>query len=241
MTQIINPDTWQDLGSGEHKLLIEGPAGHIEAIMSIPEQPVAQQVAVVCHPHPLHGGAMTNKVAHTLSKSLTSSGIINLRFNFRGVGRSQCTHDNGVGESEDLQFLAKLMTSSFNRTQLLLAGFSFGAWISIGVAKSVNCQHLISIAPPVKRFDFSQFEHPSCPWLIVMGEQDEVVEPEAVFEWVDELKPKPELWRYPDTTHFFHGKLVLLRDQLEAYLATYLAKNIASNAGSANTTGSNNV
>ena len=203
---------------GEHKLQLDGPAGSIEAILSAVESPTA--IAVVCHPHPLHGGAMTNKVTHTLAKALTAQGVTNLRFNFRGVGASEGTYDEGRGETDDLTALVNQLKAAYPELPLLLAGFSFGSWVSSRAAKRLVADAVISIAPPVARFDFSEFTHPDCPWLIVMGEEDEVVSPEEVFYWVDSLAPAPELIRYPETGHFFHGKLIPLREDVEAFIAS---------------------
>lgn len=200
------------------KFLIDGAVGHIEATMDMPEGDERNAIAICCHPHPVHGGAMTNKVIHTVSRTLAGLGIPAIRFNFRGVGRSEGEYDEGRGEQQDLIKVIEWAQKEYPNRPLWLAGFSFGSWIAALQAKRQGTKQLISIAPPVNRFSFDDFEIPNCPWLVAMGEADDVVDPAAVFEWVDNLSPQPELIKMPDAGHFFHGQLVELREKLEAAL-----------------------
>ena len=217
---IIN---WQNLTTGEHKITLEGAVGNIEAILHLPEHggvtAPAKAVVICCHPHPQFGGTMTNKVVHTLAKTFSKMGVPALRFNFRGIGSSDGNYDDGRGESEDLLKLSKIMQHSWPEQQLWLAGFSFGSWIAATCAEAASATQLLSIAPPVQNFDADSFNTPSCPWTVVMGEDDEVVEPDQVFAWIDAQKNPPQLIRFPETGHFFHGKMVKLSDILmEHYL-----------------------
>lgn len=208
---------WIQLGAGEHRLEIPGPVGTIDAIVHIPELAPLEEmsaIAICCHPHPLYEGTMTNKVVHTLAKVMTKMGILAVRFNFRGVGRSQGTYDEGVGETSDLLFLCRQMSASFPRCPLWLSGFSFGSYIAANAAADAGAAQLITISPPVEHFDFTQITDPACPWLVVMGEEDEIVSPNAVFDWVAQNPERYQLMRFPDTGHFYHGKLVKLTDQL---------------------------
>lgn len=200
------------------KLLIDGAAGLIEAILDAPEGDERNAVAVCCHPHPVHGGAMTNKVIYTVSRTLAGLGIPSLRFNFRGVGRSEGEYDEGRGEQEDLVKVIQWAREQYPNRPLWLAGFSFGSWIAALQAKEQEAKQLISIAPPVNRFSFDDFVIPDCPWTVVMGDADEIVDPDAVFEWVDQLSPRPELIKMESAGHFFHGRLVELREALEEAL-----------------------
>lgn len=200
------------------KFFIDGAVGHIEATMDLPEGDERNAIAVCCHPHPVHGGAMTNKVIHTVSRTLAGLGIPAIRFNFRGVGRSGGEYDEGRGEQQDLIKVIEWAQREYPSRPLWLAGFSFGSWIAALQAKQQGAKQLISIAPPVNRFSFDDFQIPDCPWLVAMGEADDVVDPAAVFEWVDGLSPQPELIKMPDAGHFFHGQLVELREKLEAAL-----------------------
>lgn len=202
----------------KNHILIEGAVGPLEAAWDLPETDNCDYVAVCCHPHPVHGGAMTNKVIHTVSRTLAGLGIPSLRFNFRGVGRSAGSYDEGNGEQQDLVKAIEYARSQYPKSELWLAGFSFGSWIAALQAHKFPTKQLISIAPPVNRFSFDDFVIPDCPWLVVMGDADEVVEPKAVFDWVDELEPQLELIKMENAGHFFHSRLVDLREELESAL-----------------------
>lgn len=197
---------------------ISGPAGELEALFESPQDVEPVALAVVCHPHPVHGGTMQNKVAHTLARSFTGVGISALRFNFRGVGRSEGRFDDGDGEVGDVLAAVDWVRREGPGLPLWLAGFSFGA--AMAVRAAVDCQPagLISIAPAVSRFAGKLDKQPDCPWLIVQGDQDELVDVEETIAWVNELDPGPELEVFPDTEHFFHGKLVLLRTAVQEFV-----------------------
>ncbi|WP_223669433.1 alpha/beta hydrolase [Kangiella shandongensis] len=196
------------------KFLISGAVGSIEASLDQPEGDERNAVAVCCHPHPVHGGAMTNKVIYTVSRTIASLGIPSVRFNFRGVGRSEGEYDEGRGEQQDLIKVIEWARQEYPDRPLWLAGFSFGSWIAALQAKEQDASQLISIAPPVNRFSFNDFVIPDCPWLVVMGDADEVVDPDAVFGWIEQLEPQPELIKMSEAGHFFHGRLVELRENL---------------------------
>lgn len=202
----------------ETRYLIEGPVGQLE-LKHLNAEGTPRFTAVVCHPHSLHGGSMENKVVYTLTRLLSALGGEVVRFNFRGVGKSGGEFDHGNGERDDLhavhQWLARQCPTL---PDFWLAGFSFGAYVSTISAASLRAQQLISIAPAVTRFDFSQHTMPSCPWTIVMGDADEIVEPEAVFRWAEQLPGNARLIKMAGAGHFFHGRLIELREQLESVL-----------------------
>jgi len=216
---------WESLPAGEHHLIIPGRAGAIEAMLHIPESDESsltpKAIAVCCHPHPLFGGTMTNKIVHTITKTYCRMGIVTLRFNFRGVGKSEGSHDKGIGESEDLLELCQLLKESWPEQELWLAGFSFGSWVSVNAAREAGAKQLLSIAPPVQYFDFKKEQMPECPWLVLMGEEDDIVEPELVFQWIDEQSNPPELIKFPETGHFFHGKIAQMSKILQQH---YISK-----------------
>jgi alpha/beta superfamily hydrolase len=198
--------------TAEH-LSIEGPAGTLEAIVEIPlEDSEATPYALVCHPHPLYGGTMENKVVTTLARAFLSAGVPALRFNFRGVGASAGTYDEGRGETDDAQAVAGWGRQRWPGRPLIIAGFSFGAYVAFELARKVPARRLITVAPPVGRFDFSNPAVPSMPWLIVQGADDEVVDPAAVEAWALRLDPPPHLVMIAATGHFFHGRLIELRE-----------------------------
>jgi len=221
---------WENLPAGEHDLLIPGKAGIVEAKLNIPEANetslIPKALAICCHPHPLFGGAMNNKVVHTITKTFTRMGMVSLRFNFRGVGKSEGKHDKGIGESEDLLELCRLINKSWPEQELWLAGFSFGSWVSVSCAREAGAEQLLSIAPPVQYFNFNIEQLPDCPWLVLMGEDDDIVEPESVFKWVDSQPNPPELIKFPETGHFFHGEIARMSNILKQHYGAILNGNI---------------
>ena len=200
--------------SADEALIIPGPAGRIEAALDCPEDdaPTLPVLAVVCHPLPTEGGSMHNKVVTMAARALRESGVTTLRFNFRGVGHSEGEFDDGEGELDDLRAVVAWAREQHPDMALWLAGFSFGAWVSLRGATELQARALVSIAPPVGRsWDFDTIDIPDIPWLVIQGEEDEVVDAEAVFAWLDALPRTPEVVRMPDTSHFFHRKLMDLR------------------------------
>ena len=132
--------------------VIDGPDGRIETLLELPQNTNPVDCAVVCHPHPLHGGTMHNKVAHTLARSFLGCGIATLRFNFRGVGSSEGRFDDGIGEVDDVRACIDWMRQRYPAGSMWLAGFSFGAGMSIRAAVATeDIAGLVSIAPAASR------------------------------------------------------------------------------------------
>ena len=199
-------------------LLLAGPAGRIEAAFDAPDAdvPARPLLAIVCHPLPTEGGSMHNKVVTMAARALREVGATTLRFNFRGVGQSEGRFDDGVGELDDLRAVAAWARANHPDKILWLAGFSFGAYVSLRLAVELRAAALVSIAPPVGRsWDFSAIEVPTAPWLVIQGEADEIVDPQAVFAWLATLPRQPRLVRMPDSSHFVHRKLIDLRGALK--------------------------
>ena len=201
------------------KISIRGPAGELEAILESPGDTAIKGVAVVCHPHPQHGGTMHNKVAHTLARSFVRSNFAVLRFNFRGTEGSEGVYDNGVGELDDALAAMAWMRQQKAEVPLWVAGFSFGAAIAVRAAVARHVDGLISVAPAIYRFAGNLDAQPECPWLIIQGDEDELVEIDETVEWVDSLDPGPELLVVPGAEHFFHGRLHELREAVMAFIA----------------------
>jgi len=201
------------------KISIRGPVGELEAILESPGDAEIHGVAVVCHPHPQHGGTMHNKVAHTLARSFVRSNFAVLRFNFRGTEGSDGVYDNGVGELEDALAAMAWIRQQKAEGPLWLAGFSFGAAIAVRAAVARDVDGLISVAPAIYRFAGNLDAQPDCPWLIIQGDEDELVEIDETVEWVDSLDPGPELLVMPGAEHFFHGRLHELREAVMAFVA----------------------
>jgi alpha/beta superfamily hydrolase len=188
-----------------------GPAGAIEAIAEDPGAS-GSSYAVVCHPHPLFGGTMDNKVVTTVARALHEIGMPTLRFNFRGVGASAGVFDQGVGETADADAVASWGAERWPGRTPVLAGFSFGGYVALRLAQQRVPRHLITIAPAITRFDVVGMAVPPCPWLVIQGDADDVVDPAAVIDWANGLDPKPRLVVLPGVGHFFHGRLHDLRD-----------------------------
>lgn len=155
---------------------------------------------------------MLNKVAHTLSRSFVQLGAPALRFNFRGVGRSEGEFANAAGEVDDAIAALDYLHERWPNAALWLGGFSFGAQVSLSAARQRELAWLVTVAPPVERMELEDFETPDCPWLLVQGGADEVVDPRGVAEWAKSLTPAPDFEWLPGVGHFFHGHLNLLRD-----------------------------
>ena len=192
--------------------IIDGPAGPLEARIEEPAPGEAPAVVgVVCHPHPLYGGTMQNKVVHTLARAMQELGAPTVRFNFRGVGGSAGTYDGGAGELEDALAACAWARRRWRCDALWLAGFSFGSAVALQAAGSVRPRALVTVAPPVGRIIVAPVARPSCPWLVVQGDRDELVDVTQVREWVAGYAPPPRLVVLPGAEHFFHGRLGELR------------------------------
>jgi alpha/beta superfamily hydrolase len=204
-------------------VLLQGAVGAIELACALPQAGAARAgVAVIAHPHPLQGGTMHNKVVTILERALLELGLATVRFNFRGVGQSEGVHDNGIGETDDLVAIAAWLRQACPGDTQWLAGFSFGSYVTLRAAPRIHPAQLVLVAPPVGRWDFSAIEAPACPWLIVQGEDDEIVDAKAVFAWAATLKPAPQLVRLPETGHFFHRRLMDLRGAVKNALGSNL-------------------
>jgi alpha/beta superfamily hydrolase len=204
-------------------LLLDGPAGALEVAVDRSDAAPLPAVAIICHPLPIEGGTMHNKVVTMLARSLRELGLDTVRFNFRGTGNSEGSFDDGIGEADDLRAVATWVRAQRPEAALWLAGFSFGAYVSLRMAAELQPSMLISIAPPVRRsWDFDSLVPPTCPWLVIQGEADEVVDPQAVFDWIDTMRDPPDLVRMPGTGHFFHRKLMDLRGAIKHGVRAYL-------------------
>lgn len=199
-------------------LLLDGPAGAIETLVAMPPAPPSG-VAVVCHPHPLHGGALTNKVTYTLASCALKAGLVAARFNFRGVGRSAGRHDEGRGETDDTLVVVEWLRRQAPGAPLLLAGFSFGAFVSLKAAARAHPALQVSVAPPFKYFEGEPLPpRPDAPWLVVHGTDDEVVDYAATRAVLERYAPPPELATLDGVGHFFHGRLGDLERAVSAFI-----------------------
>lgn len=198
--------------------LLPGGAGAIEVQTRRPAQAARLGTAIICHPHPLYGGSMSNKVVTTAERAFHELGLNTLRFNFRGVGKSEGTHDNGIGEGDDLMMLVQWLQRVRPDDAIWLCGFSFGAYVAITRAAAIAPAQMISLAPPIGRWPLADIVWPQCPWLVIQPEADEVVDPAAVFAWAETMGARITLLRFADTSHFFHGQLTPLREAIKQHV-----------------------
>lgn len=202
----------------ETEYLIPGPSGQIQAAITQPTALDRSICGIICHPHPLFGGTMTNKVVTTVARAFQNLGVTAVRFNFRGVGKSEGYYDEARGELDDLLSVMTWVRKQFPDQAIWLAGFSFGAYIAALAASKITVSRYIAIAPPVKNFPMDTLPPINCPWILVQGDKDEIVEAEAVIAWGAARQPQPIILRFPQATHFFHGHLAELRLKLEEKL-----------------------
>jgi len=211
-------------------LFIPGSGGRLEALLwSVAESPAGTPslAALVCHPHPLFGGTMHNKVVYQTAKTLHRFGIPVLRFNFRGVGSSEGQHDKGRGEREDVVAAIDFMAEQYPDAPLLLAGFSFGSWVGLEVAcRHARVTEMIGLGLPVASVDvrdFSYLAHCSKPKLLACGEFDTFGPPDALRSLVAQFPPQTagsvtvSVIRGAD--HFFAGHLPELDQTITDWLA----------------------
>jgi alpha/beta superfamily hydrolase len=209
-----------------HSFFLDGPAGRLEAILWIPAAPPGHRAplaAVVCHPHPLFGGTMHNKVVYQVAKSLDALGLPVLRFNFRGAGLSAGEHDRGLGEQGDVQAALEFLEKQFPGVPIVLAGFSFGAWVGLRVGcEHPRVSHLIGLGIPVNSADFSFLKQCHKPKLFVHGSEDEHGAVTKVKLLVASLPGENHLVVVDGADHFFAGKL----DQLHAAITNWFRDDV---------------
>lgn len=199
-------------------LTIPGNVGQIELLITCPTQVAANMpFGVICHPHPLYGGTMHNKVVYMVANTFNALGLGAIRFNFRGVGQTEGSFDHGNGETEDLQTVVKWLDTEYAPSELWLAGFSFGSYVALRGHQAVQAKRLLLVAPAVERFDFANLQLPDLPTLIIQGQQDQIVSPEAVAHWVQQQTHVPDFIWLEAADHFFHGQLTVLRDTIKTH------------------------
>lgn len=200
---------------------IDGPAGELDALVAVPDQP-PRSVAVVCHPHPQHGGTKDNKVTNTLARAAGEAGCAAVRFDFRGVGDSDGSFDDGRGELQDALAVVRWAQAASGCERVVLAGFSFGAAIALRAAAALAPAALVTVALPTRYFD-DAIEPPGCPWLAVHGDADEIADPAAARRALGALDTPPEQVVLSGAGHFFHGRLSELRAAVADHLRDWLA------------------
>ncbi|SDI03194.1 hypothetical protein SAMN05216588_110112 [Pseudomonas flavescens] len=201
----------------ETPVMINGPSGQLEALSLQVEDP--RGVALICHPNPVQGGTMLNKVVSTLQRTARDAGYHTLRFNYRGVGASAGSHDMGSGEVDDAEAVAHWLRGRYPELPLTLLGFSFGGFVAASLGARLEKQgiepaQLLMIAPAVMRLGGDHPLAERCPLVVIQPDDDEVVEPRIVYDWSANLERAHELLKVAECGHFFHGKLTDLKDLL---------------------------
>lgn len=208
------------MNSATQKVLLTGPAGALEVVLDLPPEGVTVRgTAVLSHPHPLFGGTLDNKVVQTLARAFVQSGWRAVRYNFRGVGASEGTYDEGRGELQDLLTVVQQMAPDGS---LALAGFSFGAFVTshaIGALAARDLQALVLVGTAATRFEVAPIAaalHDRT--LVLHGEADDTVPLADAMNWA-----RPQglpVTVVPGVGHFFHGQLPLLRAVVARHLRT---------------------
>jgi alpha/beta superfamily hydrolase len=204
---------------------IQGPAGRLEALLEppvlSPGQPVRAAVAFA-HPLPVEGGTMHTKAVYRATKALARIGCAVLRFNFRGVGSSEGTWDDGPGEIADFRAALDVMVARYPDTELWTAGFSFGSWVALTVgATDDRVRVLIGIAPPLDRYDFSVVAKSTKPKFFIQGEFDEICPLKRMYEFYSQIPEPKELVVIDGASHLFDGKVLEVGDAIEDLLGDY--------------------
>ncbi len=189
-------------------LFIDGPAGKLEALIEEPEDQTPRQAAIVCHPHPQHGGTMHNKVVYRIARGMRRAGAAVLRFNYRGVNMSEGSYDNGVGEAEDARSALAFLRSRYPALPFSLAGFSFGSRIVLQVGCEISgASRLIAVGFPAGSPDSRQLGHCEVPRIFIQSTQDEFCQIACMESYFAGLPGPKQLTWVGARDHFFLGAL----------------------------------
>jgi len=205
----------------ETPVFIDGPSGQLQALwLDVPD---ARGVALICHPNPVQGGSMLNKVVSTLQRTARDAGYVTLRFNYRGVGASAGAHDMNTGEVDDAEAALNWLKAEYPGVALTLLGFSFGGFVAAALAGRLEAggeslERLFMIAPAVSRLQGLPLAD-RCELTIIQPDDDEVIEPAGVHRFSAGLQRPHELLKVAECSHFFHGKLVELKELVAPRLA----------------------
>ncbi len=198
----------------EERLMVPGAIGDLEAMYLATAN--ATGVALICHPNPTQGGSMLNKVVSTMQRTARDNGLATLRFNYRGTGKSAGEHDMDSGEVDDAQAALDWLMAKHPALPIYLFGFSFGGFVAASLSGRLELAgtpavHICLAAPAVQRLELPHWVASQGRLTVIQPEQDEVIEPQLVYDWSTKLERPHQLCRIADSGHFFHGKLVELK------------------------------
>lgn len=199
---------------------IPSPQGHLEGILKPEEEGTAPEyVSVVCHPHPLYGGTMHNKVVFKIAQTLHSMNIPALRFNFRGVGHSSGIYDEGRGEMDDVRYALEFMSRRYPSVPAIMAGFSFGSFVGLRVAAiDDRVQAMIGLGVPAHWFGSDTLQGCHKPKLLIHGTNDELAPYQAAVQWFEQIPAPKSMVAVPEADHFFQGHL----DEVQAIIVEFV-------------------
>jgi uncharacterized protein len=201
-------------------LTIRGPAGELESLLEFDPDRKPLMTAVVCHPHPLYGGTMHNKVVFRAARAAREAGLPTLRFNFRGVGASHGAYDKGIGERDDVRAALDFLGARFPGLPVCLMGFSFGSWVGLRVgAEDERVAALIGLGLPMIDSDFGYLRGVTKPKLIVQGTRDQYGRREDVQAVFDMLSEPKQIHWVEGAEHFFAGRLEEIREVIHNFLS----------------------
>ena len=207
----------------ETRHFLAGPVGGLELrINGVMSPSMVRGVAVICHPHPLYGGNLDNKVVFTLARVFQEAGIIAVRFNYRGIGASDGSYGEGRGELADLAAVMDWVRQQLPGLPITAAGFSFGGAIAAAYARDHADQlcAVVLVSPAIGHYGFEHADHVDVPVLLLQGEADETLPPEIAYRWAAESgSGDVSLVRLAETGHFYHGKLTELKQCVKTWLA----------------------
>jgi alpha/beta superfamily hydrolase len=199
---------------------IPSPTGHLEGILKPEEEGVIPRyAAIVCHPHSLYGGTMHNKVVFKVAQTLQMLGMPALRFNFRGVGRSTGTYDEGRGEMDDVRYALEFLSNRYPGLPVILGGFSFGAYVALRVAAiDDRVQAMIGLGVPARMLDGEYLNDSHKPKLIIQGTEDEQAPYTLTAKWFEHVPAPKSMIAIQSADHFFQGHL----DEVQAIITTFV-------------------
>jgi alpha/beta superfamily hydrolase len=202
-------------------LFLAGPAGRLEALLWTQPRPQPPRVALVCHPHPVFGGTMHNKVVYAAAKTLHALGLPVLRFNFRSAGLSEGQHDNGRGEQEDVRAALDFLAVEFPGVPVIAGGFSFGSFVGLRVAcADARVERIFGLGLPVDKWDVSYLRQCAKPKLFIQGGNDPYGSVANLQPLLASLPDPKHLVVVPGADHFFTGQLDQVESALRAWMET---------------------